>query len=147
MSGGDVSQAVVVVLEQSVLHYEPPTPVRTPGAHAAAAITLSTSGDGACLVRPLVWPDVGPLDAVGLLEAELETRPRTEQAGGDGAVIVGPELGALLDVSHFRTPHLVAPADQPLTGVWSMLATAGTAGRTVVADDDPPRCATSAWSA
>lgn len=134
-------RGVLVVTEQSTVHYEPPEPVALPAQHAGVA--LLCTADGATTVRQI--PDVAPEQAGARLAAELANlagemanlagEPTSLAAGGT-TLVLGAGLrgfaGPFADVRH-------APEGQPDTGVWWALADALDAGggRVVVADYDP----------
>lgn len=119
-------RALVLMLEQSALHHVPTSAdVSIPGGHAAVALLLGGPGPRR-VSRPTQHTDVAPDQVGALLSAYLENAPTGMTA------ILGAPLAA--GVPPPREPFVVAPADQPFTGVWSELATRDAA---VVADYDP----------
>jgi 4-hydroxymandelate oxidase len=110
---GVCARAMLLVVEQATLHYEPVTPVLLPDRHTAVALLLEAGPTTAITVRQRV----GVTDA-----AELDAELDSLCAGHDDPVV------------------LRASAGLPLTGLWWELA-AGLdtwAGRRVVlADHDP----------
>ncbi|WP_238011099.1 2-hydroxy-acid oxidase [Dactylosporangium sp. AC04546] len=116
-------RGVLLVVEQSELPYDPGVPMLRPAAHAGVALALGESTvDG-------VESVVRPAAAAGDVVAELDRfAPAT--------VILG---GGLSDVDVRAEKVLHADPDQPMTGVWSVLADVWSpdAGRIVVADYDP----------
>jgi 4-hydroxymandelate oxidase len=114
---GACRRALLLVAEQSALHYRPPVAVRVPDRHVAVALLCerSTTG-GPTVVRQ--HADVPP----GLAGALLADEVAACSAGRADVTLV---LGAGLDdVVHTRLADEVvhAPAGQPHTGPWWELA-------------------------
>jgi 4-hydroxymandelate oxidase len=112
---GVCARALLLVVEQSTLHYEPITPVRLPDRHTAVALLLEAGPTTTITVRQ----HVGVADGAAL-DAELDSLC----AGHDDPVV------------------LRASADLPLTGLWWELAAgldswAALGKRVVLADHDP----------
>ncbi|GGM09691.1 2-hydroxy-acid oxidase [Dactylosporangium sucinum] len=117
------ARALLLVVEQAELPYDPGVPVLRPAAHAGVALMLGESTVDA--PAPLVRTGAAPGDVV----AELDRL-------APDVVILG---GGLSDVDVTAAKVLHADPDQPMTGVWSALAEVWSpdAGRIVVADHDP----------
>ncbi|MFC1419648.1 hypothetical protein ACEZDE_23870 [Streptacidiphilus sp. N8-3] len=97
---GDVRRAVVLVMEQTALHYVPDRPVTLPRRNRAVALVCEWSEDGGMTVRQSSGSDLGPDQGAELV------RIGRKALGPDTAVILGADL----------------PPGQPLTGVWTELA-------------------------
>lgn len=114
---GECRRALLIVVEQATLHYDPIAPVALPATHTGVALLCDGSG-------PIA------VDAVSVHSGTpTPTLP-------DGAALV---LGNGLSPPAGR-PARVAPAGHPYTGPWWELAgvlTAGPTGPLVVADYDP----------
>ncbi|MET9402478.1 hypothetical protein [Kitasatospora sp. NPDC002965] len=101
-------RAVVVLAEQTALHYLPPEPVVLPERHCAVVLVCET-GPGEDLTvhqESLMEPE----------SAAKEVRRQAEALGADTAVLLSAGLD-VPDVDAIRTP-----AGQPFTGLWSELA-------------------------
>jgi 4-hydroxymandelate oxidase len=110
---GACQRALLVVVEQSALHYELAEPARVPGRHAAVALLLERRpGVPSVAVRQRTAVDPGEVDA--LLTAELAGLP----PGRGAALVLGADLAERW-TGHPAVDELVpAPAGQPYTGVW-----------------------------
>lgn len=120
---GGCRRALLVVAEQTTLHYRPVVPAPVPARHAAVALMFAESGPTE-LGDVRQHADVGP-DRVGaLLAAEVATlcagRPEV-------TLVVGADLAGELAARPPAARVLVAPAGQPYTGMWWELA--GCAGQ------------------
>lgn len=132
VAAGDCARALLVVAEQSAVHYRLPAPAPVPERHAAAALLFEPDA-GAPPAR--VRQQVGvPAEAVGaVLAAEI-----AELGGGraDVTLVLGPgvelEAGTLVAVREVRR----APAGLPYTGLWARLCEPAD-GLLVIADHDP----------
>jgi len=117
---GGCRRGLLVVAEQSTVHYEPAMPVALPTRHAAVALLCEADAPGGALVRDArVLPDVAP-EAV----EERLTRELTNLDAAGATLIVGTPSGD----------------GQPDTGVWFELGAALDAtgpGRVVVAQYEP----------
>jgi hypothetical protein len=124
---GTYERALLLVMEQSSLPYDPGVPVLLPAGHAATALLLGPSATA--LSPPRILAGVDPATVGAVLDDELA-------ALAPSTVILGGSLREL-DVKADRV--VLADAAQPMTGVWSLLAEAVTpaAGRVVIADYDP----------
>ncbi|MFI6130636.1 2-hydroxy-acid oxidase [Micromonospora sp. NPDC051141] len=127
-------RALLIVVEQSVLPYDPG--VAVPDRHRAVALLLGDgpADDSARVTAVRQHADVGPDDVAALAAVEL----RALGAGrADVSVVLGTNLaavGALLG-----GPVTVMPPGQPSTGVWWALLDQlanGAAARVVVVDYD-----------
>ncbi len=116
-------RALLIVVEQADLPYDPGVPVTLPAAHAGVALHLDASA-AAALTSVTVSPDA---EAVAVLD-DLDA----------STVVLGGGLAALAEDVKADRIVLADPA-QPMTGVWESLAglDLGTAGRIAVADYDP----------
>lgn len=143
---GGCRRALVLVVEQAALHYEPaPRPgtgAPVPDRHTAVALLCERTGP-AELTALRQHTDVDPGALPALLTAEL-----TDLAAGRAEVvlILGPGLGPGLRAADLDTSMaaevLLAPAGRPYTGLWSELADGlagwSSAGRLVLlAEYDP----------
>jgi hypothetical protein len=133
-------RALLVVVEQATLHYEPAAPVALPARHAAVALVCGELGSGrldairqhagvsARQARDLLATEVAALAAgrgdVTLVLGNGLTRPagKTERPVAEvPGSAAGPGSAAPVDIPAVDQV-LVAPAGQPLTGVWWELA-------------------------
>jgi 4-hydroxymandelate oxidase len=156
---GACRRALLLVVEQSALHYRPaavPGPAApVPARHAAVALLFETAeaagpggagggasggasrGGGAALTEVRQRADVAPAAVRAALAAEVAglaagRAGTTLVLGGALADLAGAAAGSLAG------QVLVGPAGQPYTGVWWELAgRAAAGGLTLVADYDP----------
>ena len=138
---GACRRALLLVVEQSALHYELAEPARVPDRHAAVAFLLdgpTEAGQEPVTVRQHT---VDTPDRVGdVLAAEL-----TELRPGDGpgtTLILGSDLAGDWTGHPGVDEVVVAPEGQPCTGVWWELSTRLPAWlaqgrRVVLAEHDP----------
>lgn len=125
-------RALLVVAEQTTLHYQPAGPAPIPDRHAAVALLFAPAGP-APLAAVRVLPAVPPADLLARLAAEVAVlaggrADTTVLLGTELSDVVGPavlagaaeraELADRLAVRRLRR----APAGQPYTGVWWELA-------------------------
>jgi 4-hydroxymandelate oxidase len=135
-----VRRALLVIVEQAELPYDPGVPVDVPTGHAAVALLFGdVDRDGAALAARLGAvrnrPEVDAVDVRTVLADEVAGLSR------DGSLILGaPLAGQLSDADR---DIRMAPPGQPFTGVWWTLAgqitevrPAGGAMRIVLADYD-----------
>ncbi|MEV0001865.1 2-hydroxy-acid oxidase [Micromonospora sp. NPDC050980] len=151
VSAAAYHRALLIVVEQSVLPYDPG--VAVPQRHRAVALLLGGGpADGARLTAVRQHADVGPDDVAGRAAAELNA---LGAGGPDVAVVLGAGLAAIpgVDVGAGvgRAAHrpqagggtvTVVPPGQPATGVWwTLLDRIGTdpdrPEEVLVADYDP----------
>lgn len=125
---GTYERALLLVVEQSTLPFDPGVPVTVPAAHAGVAVQLGPSGLAAAV--PRIVPDVD-LGAVASLLGDT----------GPATLVLGAALAGL-DVK--AETVVVADPAQPMTGVWAALAglyaadgSHGPDGPVVLADYDP----------
>jgi hypothetical protein len=114
---GGCERALLLVVEQSALHYEPAEPVRLPDRHAAVALLLERSANGMpTVVRQ--HADVPPRLAGALLADDVAAL-----SGGrdDVTLILGSGL-AESEAAFLATDTVLAPPGQPFTGSWWELA-------------------------
>ncbi len=130
---GACRRALLLVVEQSALHYELARPARLPDRHAAVAFLL----EGPATTDPITVRQhtvASPDEAADLL-AETEDP--------DTTLVIGPDLAAGRSHEHLGVDEvIVAPPGQPCTGVWWELSARlrdwQSAGRRVVlAEFDP----------
>ncbi|HEV2887904.1 MAG TPA: hypothetical protein VGX49_13405 [Jatrophihabitans sp.] len=139
---GQCRRALLIVAEQSALHYELPAPVPMPDRHAAVAVLFD--GTGPAAVDPVrQHPDVAPQAAATLVAAEL--RQLIGDRGSEATLILGSGLAgyaAALDLPVAVEQVVTAPAGLPTAGAWWELA-GGLAGwaseqrLVLLADYDP----------
>ncbi|MEN3308209.1 MAG: hypothetical protein V7603_4411 [Micromonosporaceae bacterium] len=124
---GGCERALLLVVEQAGLPYEPATPAPVPARHAAVALLLDGAGPPVEVLRQ--HPNVAPDEVRARLSAELADLTTTATT-----VVLGTELAGHPGGGG---KVLVAPAGQPHTGVWWELAGLdGGAGPVVLADYD-----------
>lgn len=139
---GQCRRALLIVAEQSGLHYELPAPVAMPDRHAAVAVLFDTAGPAA--LEPVrQHTDVGAQAAPALVAAEL--RQLIGDRGDAATLILGTglaDLAATVELPVTVEDVVVAPAGLPNTGAWWQLA-GGLAGwaeqrrLVLLADYDP----------
>lgn len=120
-------RGLLLVMEQSALHYQEAAPARIPAGHTAVGLRLRTADrPHGRSVRQRA--DVAPGDVATVLAEELAVL-------GDVPVVVSADLAALLP----ERPDglVVADAGKPFTGIWWEAASGLAGPRTVVADYDP----------
>ncbi|MER7706752.1 hypothetical protein ABTX81_28130 [Kitasatospora sp. NPDC097605] len=125
---GFARRAVVVLAEQTALHYEPAAPVTLPDRHCAVVLVCEPAPGEELAVRQDTGADA---------ESAAEEVRRQAKELGEGAAVL---LSAALEVPGLDAVR--APAGQPFTGVWSALAERLPAWRAerrpvLVADLDP----------
>ncbi len=134
---GTVRRALLLVAEQSVVHYDLPRPAPVPRRHAAAALLLSAD----------IGPELGPVRQHAAVRPEQVSAVLAAEiaAGGDdpgGRILL---LGNGLqpdDVAGVPADEVLpAPAGQPSTGAWWELAGGldrwPESARVLVADYEP----------
>ncbi|EWC60316.1 hypothetical protein UO65_4424 [Actinokineospora spheciospongiae] len=127
-AGGACSRAVLLVVEQSALHYELAAPAPLPDRHTAVGLRFDT--DGAPLtVRQRTA--VEPAHVAAVLAAEVAAL-RGDRA--DTTLIACARLAGLLPPG---IAHVVAAEGQPCTGVWYELATGRPEGLVLLAEYTP----------
>jgi hypothetical protein len=121
---GGCRRALLLVVEQAGLPYQPVAPAPVPDRHAGVALLLEGTGPPVEVLRQ--HPNVAPHQVGVRLSAELATLDPA------ATTVLGPELAGFAGGS-----ARVAPAGQPHTGVWWELAGLGeAAGPVVLADYD-----------
>jgi 4-hydroxymandelate oxidase len=114
---GVCERAVLVVVEQSALHYQPASPAQVPERHSAVAVLFEQSvGGNHTVVRQ--HADVSPQLAGALLADDVAAL----SAGRHDVTLV---LGnGLIQFGHtyLADRMVIAPAGQPYTGPWWELA-------------------------
>jgi len=106
--GGGCGRAVVLVLEQSALHYHPAEPEPLPDRHCAVVLVCEQERETGVTVSQVS----------GIPGESGDGMLRTRVAGLDRrtALVIGPQFGP-------TPPEAVrARAGQPMTGVWAELA-------------------------
>jgi len=143
---GACRRALLLVVEQSALHYEPAGPARVPNRNAAVALLLETgdsanpgqpAGAGPLTVRQ--HTAVTPGRAADLLAADLAELPG---GGRDATLVLGADLAGAWTGNRTVDEVVRASAGQPHTGVWwelsvGLLAWRARGQQLVVADYDP----------
>ncbi|MFJ3788879.1 hypothetical protein [Kitasatospora sp. NPDC090091] len=132
---GGCRRAVVVLAEQTTLHYRPAAPVELPRRHCAVVLvcdeadgigdTDETDGGAAALGRH--GPGPGGLAVTQEPCAEPESavnavHDRVRSAGADAALLLDTGLAGEPALGDAATA--VAPGGQPFTGLWTELARA-----------------------
>jgi hypothetical protein len=143
---GGCQRVLLVVAEQSTVHYECAAPADVPARHAAVTLLCGQSGPGR-LETVRQHADVAPGQAGDLLAADLGA---LSGGRGDVTVLAGNGLtrvaGLALPAGGLALPAgaevLTAPPGQPCTGVWWQLAGgldgwAADGRRVLLADYDP----------
>ncbi|MFB6891507.1 hypothetical protein ACFCX4_19625 [Kitasatospora sp. NPDC056327] len=105
---GLARRAVVVLAEQTALHYRPAVPVALPERHCAVVLVCESAPGEDLTVHQL--SGAGP-------EAAAEEVRRQAKELGEGAAVL---LSAALEVPGLDAERV--PAGQPFTGLWSALA-------------------------
>lgn len=120
---GDCRRAVLVVAEQSALHYQPAPvpgpPARIPDRHAAVALVFDAAAAGPALTSVRHHTQVEAAGVAGRLAAAVT------ELGPEAIVVAGAGLtgGALARaVGELPGNVVTAPAGQPYTGAWWELA-------------------------
>ena len=110
--GARCPRAVLLVVEQAALHYEPAAAAPVPTGHAGVALLLGPRGTvGLHGVRQRAG--LTPATARALIEAEL-AKP--------GTLLAGPGLAAFYPAAADRAGVRLGPAGRPYTGLWAALA-------------------------
>jgi hypothetical protein len=122
------SRALLLIVEQATLHYDPAGPAAAPARHAAVALLCDDSGP-ARLEAVRQHAAVPPAQAGALITAELADMCA---ARAGVTLVIGHELACLTAgsggpstgeaLSAFVDQVRIAPAGQPSTGVWWELA-------------------------
>ena len=110
---GRSQRSLVLVVEQSTLHYEPAAPVTLPRRDTAVGLLLQAGTPGGTQ-GPVVrqHTDVAPGEVAAVLHAELDHLPC-------GTVILGETLRTHMGHGGAGATALrTVPAGQPSTGVW-----------------------------
>ncbi|MEU6237786.1 hypothetical protein [Kitasatospora sp. NPDC047058] len=108
---GACRRAVVVLAEQTALHYRAAAPVELPERHCAVVLVCDEAED-----REGLTIRQSPLADAGL--AAEEVRAEVQALGEGAAVLLGPGLAAGPEPGGVAT----ATPGQPFTGLWSALA-------------------------
>jgi 4-hydroxymandelate oxidase len=114
---GVCRRALLVVVEQSALHYEPPEPANVPERHTAVAV-LYEHGPGAAHTVVRQHADVSPQLAGALLADDVAAL-----SGGrpDVTLVLGGGL-AQFGHTYLADRTVIAAAGRPYTGPWWELA-------------------------
>ncbi|HEX3588065.1 MAG TPA: hypothetical protein VHV74_00440 [Pseudonocardiaceae bacterium] len=110
------ARSLLLVAEQSALHYLPAGPAVVPDRHAAVALLCERQATGANLVRQ--HADVSPRLATGLLADDVAA---LADGRSDVTLVLG---GGLVDLADLAVVDdiVLAPPGQPFTGPWWALA-------------------------
>jgi hypothetical protein len=128
---GACQRALLVVLEQSALHYEPALPVPLPVRHAGVALLLDAAGT--IPLRPVRQHiSVTAQGVSALLGAEVAEL----SAGRDDVTVI---LGGGLSELELPGRVLRAPDGQPSTGAWWELASLSEPGELVIVAEYEPQ--------
>ncbi|HEY0451695.1 hypothetical protein [Actinophytocola sp.] len=130
---GVCARAVLLVAEQTAVHYPLATPAPVPDRHAAVALLFEAAA-GTAPVDVRQHPAVPAEAAAAVLAADV-----AELAGGRGEVtlVVGGAVELEAATAFSAAEVIRADPGQPYTGLWSRLG-AGAPGRLLVlADYDP----------
>lgn len=114
---GAANRALLVVAEQSTLHYQPAAPVELPARHTAVALLCEPSPAG----HPIVvrqHADVSPQLAGALLADDVAA---LSAGRSDLTLVLGGGL-AQFGHTYLSDDTVLAPAGQPYTGPWWELA-------------------------
>ena len=127
-------RALLLVVEQNALHYEPAAhPAPVPARHAGVAVLFEPAAAGPGEIRQ--FTEVEPGEAAALLDAQLADLPGPPPGV---PLLLGPGISTLRGGASATAPGV---ADQPYTGLWSQLADLAArdprAGRAILADYDP----------
>jgi 4-hydroxymandelate oxidase len=133
LGGGAGERGLLIVLEQSTLHYEPKDPAPVPAGNAGVALLCGRRPGRARVEAVRVHPDVGPEGVRALVERDAAAAATVIVGGVDAADLPAP--------TGHRGPTRRAIAGQPYTGVWSelaaILADGAGAGPVALVDYDP----------
>lgn len=128
---GVCRRALLVVLEQSALHYEPALPVPLPARHAGVALLLDATGTAA-LGPPRQHTGVSTVEVAALLATEVAEL----SAGRDEVTVI---LGGGLSEVDLPGRVVRAPDGQPSTGAWWELAALAEPDRLVIVAEYEPQ--------
>ncbi|MFJ6618886.1 hypothetical protein ACIQOW_15080 [Kitasatospora sp. NPDC091335] len=104
---GTCRRAVVVLAEQTALHYEPAEPVALPERHAVVVLVCEAAPGAGLAVR----------QSRGVTSPEEAVLAEAKELGPEAVLLLGPGFGAS-GPSGAEEP----PAAQPFTGLWAELA-------------------------
>ncbi|WP_432989374.1 2-hydroxy-acid oxidase [Dactylosporangium sp. CA-233914] len=134
VGSGACRRALLLVLEQTTLHYQVPGPVELPARHAGVALLCTGRPGAAGTVRldgVRVRTEVGPGQAAGLLATEFAEQLLRH---GDATTLVA---GNGFDPGDLPAGAHRGPAGQPLTAAWWELAAEAPGRAVVLADYEP----------
>jgi hypothetical protein len=114
LGGPGFDRALVLVLEQSALHWEPPAGAAVPDRHTAVGLLWEPGGDVAVSLLP-ARGGVGGREAAGYVAEALAALPCA-----DPLLLLGPSLAGVGDLPAAETVR--ARAGSPCTGLWTALA-------------------------
>jgi 4-hydroxymandelate oxidase len=114
---GRYRRALLLVVEQSTLHYEPVTPAAVPARHRGVALLCDGSG-GAAPIAVRQHTNVDPAQVDRLLTTELARAPGRAAM----TVILGGGLTTAEPLVALGRQVHRAPPEQPYTGIWWELA-------------------------
>ncbi|MFE2722715.1 hypothetical protein [Kitasatospora sp. NPDC059327] len=115
---GACRRAVVVLAEQTALHYRPATPVELPERHGVVVLVLDETAGAELTIRQSSLVAEGT--AATVLNDEVRALAQDAAVLLDAGLAAGPDGESV--VGRGREPVVVAPAGQPFTGLWAELA-------------------------
>ncbi|GAA3057600.1 hypothetical protein [Actinokineospora globicatena] len=124
LGSGACERALVVVVEQSALHYEPGEPAPIPDRHTGVVLRLERTGS------PVA---VGQHTGVDAQRVTQLLRHDVARLGRQATVVASARLAEAAP----GVADVVADAGQPYTGIWCELADGGYEGVVLVADYEP----------
>ncbi|RLK54397.1 2-hydroxy-acid oxidase [Actinokineospora cianjurensis] len=124
LGSGACERALVVVVEQSALHYELGEPAPIPDRHTGVVLRLESNGN------PL---RVGQHTGVDAQRVARLLREDVDRLGRQATVVASSRLAEAAP----GVADVVADAGQPYTGIWWELAEGGHDGLVVLADYEP----------
>lgn len=132
---GGCKRALLVVAEQAAMPYRQAAPAATPARHAVVALRWEQGDDSGRsgpgrLERVRVHAGITPSQAFGLVCDAVADLP------GMLTTVVGTGLAGDAVAAGLPGRVIIAPPEQPSTGVWWEVA-AGLAGMVLLADYDP----------
>lgn len=144
LRGGDCRDALVLVLEQSVLHYDL---LPDDGSESLPALPDRHAGVAIRYDQPFkVW-QYSDIDAASAVTRFLDLFPEASSALDDRVFVLGAGLAGVPDSR--LAGDVIRPHGQPMTGTWAALAEKEVSERRsiVLADHDPWSRTLNVWIA